>query len=779
MHPKIILTGLLIVAVMLVPASSLAMTKPPQKILTTYPQSAFVTVWDTTKVSASGKSITLPLLSTGTYNFSIDWGDGTNETITSWTQATHTYSTAGVYTVVIDGVLVGWNFNNAGDRLLIVELKQWGNIGLGNGGGYFYGAENMVLTATDSPDLSNTTTLESAFQNAKSLGDQGSMNSWDTSTITNMDSMFRGATTFNQPIGAWNTSSVTSMMYMFADTSSFNQSISSWDTSSVTSMEGMFQGASSFNQPIGSWNTSSVTSMKYMFFSASSFNQDLSSWDVSSVAQMTQMFAYASAFDQPLENWDVSSVSFMEGMFQYAQSFNHSLNTWDTSNVISIRYMFSGASSFNQPLDNWNVSKISDMSLLFNGASAFNQSLNSWDMSNTVKTRSMFAGAVSFNQPLDQWDVSKVSDMSFMFYGASSFNQPLGTWDTSSVTDMSSMFFGALAFDQPLGSWNVSLVVSMDDMLNDTSISPQNYDDLLTGWRGLALQSNVTFGVGDAKYSTVGFLGRQSIIQTYGWEIKDGGLYTPVPMSLTATSNSSGVLLQWLPPSYDGGSPIQEYRIFRSDGTGFAQIGTSVQSSFFDGNIEFGVSYSYFVRSYNGIVESGNSNVVIVTIPSVPPSPPQSLIAINSNGSVFLFWDPPSATGGASILYYNIYKDDGVGYELIGQSNATTYLDVSVVPNIQYSYAVTAVNSAGESSLSLPVSIALPIPNTGITITTTEQLWNTTTVQQTITQTTTTTQNVTVTQTASRSAGIRYLPVLVVIPMALLSRFRKKKLKSK
>jgi surface protein len=59
------------------------------------------------------------------------------------------------------------------------------------------------------------------------------------------------------------------------------------DTSKVTNMEGMFKGAESFNQDISNWDTSKVTNMSYMFDNAKSFNQDISGW---SIPTNTKMF---------------------------------------------------------------------------------------------------------------------------------------------------------------------------------------------------------------------------------------------------------------------------------------------------------------------------------------------------------------------------------------------------------------------------------------------------------------------------------------------------------
>jgi surface protein len=60
----------------------------------------------------------------------------------------------------------------------------------------------------------------------------------------------------------------------------FNQPIGGWDTSNVTDMGAMFKGASSFDQPIGNWDVSKVTNINEMFRGASAFNQDLSKWQI-------------------------------------------------------------------------------------------------------------------------------------------------------------------------------------------------------------------------------------------------------------------------------------------------------------------------------------------------------------------------------------------------------------------------------------------------------------------------------------------------------------------
>ena len=83
---------------------------------------------------------------------------------------------------------------------------------------------------------------------------------WDTSSVTDMSSMFERCPEFDAALGAWDTSSVTTMTYMFYECRAFEGAgITSWDTSSVRCMECTFLGCHRFNEDLRGWNVSRVT----------------------------------------------------------------------------------------------------------------------------------------------------------------------------------------------------------------------------------------------------------------------------------------------------------------------------------------------------------------------------------------------------------------------------------------------------------------------------------------------------------------------------------------
>ena len=477
-------------------------------------QNEFISVWQST---ITYPSITIPTYDGEIYNYTVDWGDGNVENNVAG-DLDHLYAARGNYTVTITGVFPGINFSKIYDPINsynaggILSIQQWGNNQWKTMQGAFKGQQSLVINAIDTPDLSQCTNMSEMFYECYDIDDgtSNSWNAWNTSTITNMSSLFYDVN-FNQPIGNWNVGNVTNMASMFYS-SNFNQPIGNWNVSKVTNMFEMFR-RSRFNQPIDDWNVGNVTNMSLMF-SSSSFDQIIFNWDVSKVTDMSEMFSYTHynlvsnswdvgsvtnmyrmfyrnlSFNQPIGNWDVSKVTNfqemfyrcivynqplgnwnvgsatnMSGMFRGAEDFNQDISNWNVSNVTDMSHMLNGTSAFSQPLNNWNVSNVTDMSSMFKG-SRYHHPINDWDVSNVTDMSAMFSGAILFNNEIDNWDVSKVTNMSGMLSACNSFNQDISNWDVSKVTNMNSMFASALVFNTPLGNWDVSNVTNMNSMFS-------------------------------------------------------------------------------------------------------------------------------------------------------------------------------------------------------------------------------------------------------------------------------------------------------------------------
>ena len=280
--------------------------------------SDFVTTWETV---LPGESIKIP--ARGTYT--IDWGDGTVDARVTRDQ-THTYADPGTHTVRISEEITGIYLNNHADAPKLRSIDQWGDAEWRSMYSAFRGASNMVLHATDAPDLSRVTSTSYMFLNASSF--DGDLSAWDLSHVTSMTGMFWGASSFDGDLSGWDVSSVTDMYTMFYNAISFDGDISAWDVSRVRNMANMFHSASSFDGDISAWDVSSVTDMYAMFLTASSFNGDISGWDVSRVTDMVDMFHSASSFNGDISGWDVSSTTRMNNMLYRADSFDQNMGPW-------------------------------------------------------------------------------------------------------------------------------------------------------------------------------------------------------------------------------------------------------------------------------------------------------------------------------------------------------------------------------------------------------------------------------------------------------------------
>lgn len=355
-------------------------------------------------VSAS-ENIPLPLDATGTYNFTVNYGDGLSGdlSVTAFddSNANYTYPNAGTFEISINGVCEGFIVSDdVNIDTNITDITQWGDVGFTRL--QFKGCTNMVVSATDTLDTSLITSFVDMFRTCTSLG-----------TITNIDD--------------WDVSNVTTMSFMF-NLSGYSGSIDSWNTSSVTNMQSMFNNADSFNSSIDSWDVSNVTSFNGMFSNAAIYNQSMNSWTLNSVSDinMSSMFAGALSFAGNIASWNTTKVTSMASMFNNCDNFNINIGSWVTTNVTTMASMFVLNSGFNQDISSWDVSSVLTMNSMFNNADAFNQDISGWTVTSCTNFANCFRNQTLMNQALT-WDISAATNMNDMLRN-SAFSD--ANWDS-------------------------------------------------------------------------------------------------------------------------------------------------------------------------------------------------------------------------------------------------------------------------------------------------------------------------------------------------------------
>jgi hypothetical protein len=84
---------------------------------------------------------------------------------------------------------------------------------------------------------------------------------------------------------------------------------------------------------------------------------------------------------------------------------------------------------------------------------------------------------------------------------------------------------------------------------------------------------------------------------------------------------------------------------------------------------------------------------------SITSSSPVSLTTTPfSSTEIDLSWLAPTMNGGSPITGYKIERNDGNGFNAIQNTLTLTYQDTGLTPSKQYSYRISAINSAGTSN---------------------------------------------------------------------------------
>jgi hypothetical protein len=178
------------------------------------------------------------------------------------------------------------------------------------------------------------------------------------------------------------------------------------------------------------------------------------------------------------------------------------------------------------------------------------------------------------------------------------------------------------------------------------------------------------------------------------------------PTNLTATAGNAVVTLTWT-----ASSGAEGYNVKRATTNGgpYTQLAVPTTPGYTDSSVTNGTTYYYVVSALTAAGESANSAQAPATpaAPNAPPPVPTNLTATAGNAQVSLTW---SASSNATS--YNVKRGaaNGGPYTQLATATSPSYTDTSVTNGTTYYYVVSAVDSAGESANSAPVSAIPSIP---------------------------------------------------------------------
>ncbi|MFW7413411.1 PQQ-dependent sugar dehydrogenase [Demequina sp. SO4-18] len=197
-----------------------------------------------------------------------------------------------------------------------------------------------------------------------------------------------------------------------------------------------------------------------------------------------------------------------------------------------------------------------------------------------------------------------------------------------------------------------------------------------------------------------------------------------VPQDLEATAGDSTVELSWT-ASTDINGNLAGYRIYRSETAGTidpatdAPIATVAEPGYIDDTVTNDVEYFYVVTAIDDADNQSAPSAEAAATPApplpdtTPPAAPTGLDAAAGDGAVALTWDDQSEP---DLAGYRIYRSETTGTidpttdTPIAIVTTPGHTDDTVTNDVEYFYAVTAIDDAGNQSAASAEAAATPAP---------------------------------------------------------------------
>ena len=172
------------------------------------------------------------------------------------------------------------------------------------------------------------------------------------------------------------------------------------------------------------------------------------------------------------------------------------------------------------------------------------------------------------------------------------------------------------------------------------------------------------------------------------------------PLTPSATPASSQVVVKWLTPASDGGSPITSYTVVASPGGQTCTTNGALTCTV--KGLTNGTTYTFSITATN-IVGNGPAATLPPVTPLGTPSAVINPLATAGNAQATVTWTVPVTTGGSPITGYTVTSSPGgfscstsgaLSCTVTGLTNGTTYT---------FTVKATTVVGTGPAGLSNPV----------------------------------------------------------------------------
>ena len=191
-----------------------------------------------------------------------------------------------------------------------------------------------------------------------------------------------------------------------------------------------------------------------------------------------------------------------------------------------------------------------------------------------------------------------------------------------------------------------------------------------------------------------------------------GSVPTPsvptIPTGLVATADNGQVSLIWTASNGASSYNVKRATVSRGPYTTLASNVSGI--AYTNTGLSNGATYYYVVSAVNSAGESPNSAEVSATPKAtvILPVAPTGLTAKAGNGQVGLSWT--AVTGAVSYNIKHATISGGPYTKIVGNISSTSFTNTGLKNGTTYYYMVSAVNSAGESPNSAPVSATPKAP---------------------------------------------------------------------